>query len=146
MRLLLAALLTASCAASGCVSWATSYDGIPITEEMAAFPKVGETTKQQVLEKLGSPRSIRIATLGGLADSLITRSRADRLTVNLDRAMRSEVFTYERTRTTRLAVILLLYNDYTSDQRTDRLTIVFDKDDKVFAVGWTPGASAPLDK
>lgn len=133
----------AALVAPGCITYATEFDGNPVTDAMAEFPKIGETTKQQVLERLGSPQSIRLSSLSGLAESLMTRARADRLTVNLDTAIQDEIYTWERSATTYFAFITLFFNYYTSDKRIDRLVVVFDKDDKVLAVGYTPGASAP---
>lgn len=141
MRLWHCAILLVAAAAPGCFTYATDYDGNPVSADMAAFPIVGKTTKREVLEKLGSPASIRISNGAGLAEAFFTRARADKLTVNLDRSMRDEVFTYERAVTTRKALVLVFFNYYTSDRKIDRLTIVFDKDDKVSAVGYTPGAS-----
>ena len=141
MRAIHAGILLVACAAPGCITYATDYSGNPVTADMAAFPVAGKTTKREVLEKLGSPHTIRISNGSGLAEAFFTRARADKLTVNLDRSMRNEVFTYERSATNRFALILLLFNYYTSDQRIDRLTIVFDNKDIVSAVGFTPGAS-----
>jgi len=144
MRLLCLCLLGLWClsAAAGCISYATTYEGNPVTQAMADFPQVGKTTKADVLQRLGAPRQIEAFDVTSIAESIITRAPSEALTVNLDPSMRDEVYIYERAATTRFGLILFFYNYYTSDTVVDRLTVVFDNKDTVIAVGYTPGANA----
>ncbi len=144
MRTLLLTILGTGLAAgaSGCISYATTYEGNPVTQEMAEFAKVGTTTKAQVLQELGAPRTIEAFDVTSIAESIITRAPSEALTVKLDPSMRDEVYIYERAATTRFGLILGFFNYYTSDTLVDRLTLVFDRKDKVLAVGYTPGANA----
>lgn len=131
----------AACA-GGCISYATTYEGNPVTADMADFPQVGKTTKAEVLQELGAPRQIEAFDVTSIAESIITRAPSESLTVQLDPAMRDEVYIYERAATTRFGLILGFFNYYTSDTKVDRLTVVFDRKDKVIAVGYTEGAGA----
>jgi hypothetical protein len=144
MRTLILTLLGGclTVAASGCISYATTYEGNPVTWEMAEFAKVGTTTKAEVLKELGAPRQIEAFDVTSIAESIITRAPSESLTVHLDPSMRDEVYIYERAATTRFGLILGFFNYYTSDTLVDRLTVVFDRKDKVLAVGYTPGANA----
>ena len=144
MRLMLLALLgtTLATVAGGCITYATEYDGNPVTWDMAEFPKVGRTTKAEVLQELGSPREVKAFDVSQIAESMITRAPSDALTIKLDPSLRDEVYIYERAATTRFGLFLGFFNYYKSDRRVDRLTVVFDRKDKVLAVGYTPGAGA----
>ncbi|MHC5019142.1 MAG: hypothetical protein ACYTGX_03310 [Planctomycetota bacterium] len=139
--LLLLGTWLAACA-GGCISYATTFEGNPVTWDMAEFPKVGKTTKAEVLQELGAPRQIEAFDVTSIAESIITRAPSESLTVKLDPAMRDEVYIYERAATTRFGLILGFFNYYTSDTKVDRLTVVFDRKDKVIAVGYTAGADA----
>jgi len=44
-----------------------------------------------------------------------------------------------RTENRRLIVVVLFYNYFHSDTRANRLTVVFDQEDKVLGVGYTEG-------
>lgn len=138
--ILFGAWLTA--AGGGCISYATTYDGNPVTWKMAEYAKPGVTTKAEVLQELGAPREIRAFGVSSFAQALFAESPSKALTVHLDPTMRDEVYIYERSATTRFGLILGFFNYYTSDRRVDRLSVVFDAKHTVMAVGYTPGADA----
>lgn len=125
--------------ACGCVSIGRSFEGNPVPAPTADFPKIGVTTKAEVMARLGAPHTVRQTEFDGMLEGLLTRSPADAVTVHLDSALVDEVFVYERARTKRLGVFLGLFNYYRSDTRADRLAIVFDHQAKVVAVGYSPG-------
>lgn len=137
--LVLLVLALALLPATGCVTVSKVYDGNPVTPEMAAFPKPGITTKAQVLQELGSPHHVLVADVATMTESLLTRASSDTLTVNLDPSLLDEIYVYERVRTQRFAFMTVVYNNYHSDTRSDRLTIIFDSEDKVLGVGYTQG-------
>ena len=124
---------------SGCVAISKNFEGHPVSAPTADFPKLGVTTKAEVMQRLGAPHQIRQTEFDGIMEGLLQRSAAEAVTVHLDSALVDEVFIYERAGTRRLGVFLGLYNYYRSDSRADRLAIVFDHQAKVIAVGYTQG-------
>ncbi len=125
---------------AGCVTYSTVYDGNPVDPELVARIQVGVTTKAEVMQLLGSPHQVQVTDVSGLAESLIASAPGDGLTVKLDASLMDQIYIYERMKTVRFGFFAGLYNDYRSDTRSDRLCIVFDKDGKVLAVGWTQQA------
>ncbi len=134
--LLLLALLGG---APGCIGISTQYEGNPIAPETLAKIAVGTTTRAQVLELLGSPLEIDRTDITGLAERALSRYQGEELSLKIDPSLFEDVYIYERRQIDRFALLLGLFNYVTSDERSDRLSVFFDKEGVVLGVGWTPG-------
>lgn len=124
---------------SGCVSVSYQYEGNPITEGMVAQIEVGKTTRVEALEILGSPLVIDRTDLTGLAERALARYQGEELTLKIDPSLFDDVYIWERREIDRTVVLLGLFNYVTSDERSDRLSVFFDKNGVALGVGWTPG-------
>jgi len=124
---------------SGCVAVGHSYEGNPISRDVLDRIEVGRTTRAEVLELLGAPLAVERVDVTGLTERLLARIDGDELALKLDPALFDELYIYRRTQTYRFGVFLGVYTRITSDQRSDRLTILFDPEGVVLGVGWTPG-------
>jgi len=124
---------------SGCVAFSSDYEGNPIEREMIDQIQVRQTTRAEVLELLGEPLSIDQVDITGLTERLLSRFEGEVPLLQLDPALFDELYVYQRTQTDRFALFLLFYNRIETEQRSDRLTILFDPDGIVLGVGWTPG-------
>ncbi len=123
----------------GCVVFSTDYQGNPIERDVVAQIQVGRTTRAEVLELLGAPLAIERVDVTGLTERLLARFEGEELTVKLDPALFDELYVYQRTQTERFVLLLIFYNRVKTDQRSDRLTVLFDPAGVVLGVGWTPG-------
>lgn len=136
VRIAAAACLALS---AGCISFGRTYEGNPIDPETVALLVEGETTRAQVMEMFGAPNVVETANITALAEQSLARYEGEELTLKIDPALFNEVYIYERTQTNHFILFLILFNYYSSDQRSDRLAIFFDTEGKVRGVGWTPG-------
>lgn len=127
--------------ASGCISINTQYEGNPISEDTVKKLHIGKTTRAQVLEMLGSPLKIDRADITGLAERVFARYQGEELTLKIDPSLFNDVYIYERRQIDRFALLMGFFNYLTSDERSDRLSVFFDKKGFVQGVGWTPGRS-----
>lgn len=123
----------------GCIAFSTEYEGNPIRREVVSQIEVGKTTRAEVLELLGAPLAAERVDVTGLAERLLSRVEGEELALKLDPALFDEIYIYQRTQIERFGVILILYNRFKTDRRSDRLAIFFDPDGVVLGVGWTPG-------
>jgi hypothetical protein len=124
---------------SGCVSFSVQTEGNPITEADIKTIEVGKTTRAQVLELLGSPLRIDRTDITGLAERALANYEGEQLTLKIDPSLFEDVYIYERREIDRMLVVLGLFNYATSDERSDRLSLFFDKKGVVLGLGWTPG-------
>lgn len=134
---LLAGLVLGLC--SGCISFGRTSEGNPIPEEALAKIVEGKTTRAEVLEMLGSPMAVETANITNLAEQALAQYEGEKLTLQIDPALFNDVYIYERKETVHFVLMLILFNYYSSDQRSDRLAVFFDKDGTVLGLGWTPG-------
>ena len=132
-------LLLFSLLAGGCISVGRTYEGNPITEEVLARIVKGKTTRAEVLEMLGAPLAVETANITNLAEQALARYAGEKLLLNIDPALFNDVYVYERKQTNHFIVALILFNYYSSDKRSDRLAVFFDRKGVVLGVGWTPG-------
>lgn len=131
--------LAASLALTGCIGISTQYEGNPIDAQTVDAIVIGQTTRAQVLEMLGSPLKIDRADITGLAERALARYQGEELLLKIDPSLFEEVYVYERRQIDRFALLLGVFNYINSDERSDRLSVVFDTEGKVLGVGWTPG-------
>ncbi len=125
--------------APGCIGISTQYEGNPIAKETLVKIVVGKTTRKEVLELLGSPLEIDRADITGLAERALSRYQGEELMLKIDPSLFDDVYIYERRQIDRWAVLLGVFNYVTSDERSDRLSVFFDREGVVLGVGWTPG-------
>ncbi len=123
----------------GCVAFSSDFEGNPIEREMIDQIQVGKTTRAEVLELLGAPLAIDQVDITGLTERLLSRFEGEVPLLQLDPALFDELYVYQRTQKERFALFLLFYNRIETEERSDRLTILFDPDGIVLGVGWTPG-------
>jgi hypothetical protein len=131
--------LVAASLFTGCVSFSVQTEGNPITEADLKKIEVGQTTRAEVLELLGSPLRIDQTDITGLAERALANYEGEELTLKIDPSLFEEVYIYERREIDRMLVLLGVFNYATSDERSDRLSIFFDKKGVVLGIGWTPG-------
>ena len=136
---LLAFLLVSLLWAPGCVGISTQYEGNPITKENLAKIEVGVTTRAAVLEVLGSPLVIDRTDITGLAERALSRFQGEELTLKIDPSLFNDVYIYERRQIDRWLIFLGFFTYITSDERSDRLSIFFDREGLVLGLGWTEG-------
>lgn len=139
--LLALALAAAVLANAGCVGISTQYEGNPITKENLAKIKVGVTNRSQVLETLGSPLVIDRTDITGLAERVLSRFQGEELSLKIDPSLFNDVYIYERREVDRWLIFLGFFTFVTSDERSDRLSVFFDKDGLVLGMGWTEGTA-----
>lgn len=132
-------LLTLLAGTPGCIGISTQYEGNPIAAETLQKIAVGTTTRAQVLELLGSPLEIDRTDITGLAERALSRYQGEELSLKIDPSLFEDVYIYERRQIDRFALLLGIFNYVTSDERSDRLSVFFDKEGVVLGVGWTPG-------
>jgi hypothetical protein len=133
-------LLSAVVLSSGCVAVSKEYTGNPISEDKIAQIEVGKTTRAEVLELFGSPLRIDRTDITALAERALTRYSGEELTLKIDPSLFDDVYIWERVEISRHGIILGLgFNYVTSDERSDRLSVFFDKNGLVLGVGWTAG-------
>ena len=136
---LAAALTLLASLSTGCVNVARTYNGNPIDATRVKDIQVGTTTKAEITEWFGAPFRIDQADVTATAQSELSQFVGDQLTVVLDPALYNDVYLYQREYVKRFALILFIpFNYYSSDTRYDRLAVVFDEEDIVAAVGWSP--------
>ncbi len=131
--------LAAASLFTGCVSFSVQTEGNPITETDIKTIEIGKTTRAQILELFGSPLRIDQTDITGLAERALASYEGEELTLKIDPSLFEEVYIYERREIDRMLVLLGVFNYATSDERSDRLSIFFDKKARVLGVGWTPG-------
>lgn len=124
---------------TGCIMISRTYEGNPITKKSLDQIIVGKTTRAEVLKILGAPKEVETANITSLVEQALARYEGEKLTLKIDPALFNDVYIYERSQTNRFAIALLLFNYYSSDERSDRLAIFFDKNGKVQGMGWTQG-------
>jgi hypothetical protein len=115
------------------------YEGNPITEDMVSQIQVGKTTRVQALEILGSPLVIDRTDITGLAERALARYEGEQLTLKIDPSLFDDVYIWERREIDRMVILLGVFNYIVSDERSDRLSIFFDKNGIAMGLGWTPG-------
>ena len=138
---LLAFLLVSLLWAPGCVGISTQYEGNPITKESLAQIKVGVTSRAAVLEVLGSPLVIDRTDITGLAERALSRFQGEELSLKIDPSLFNDVYIYERRQVDRWLIFLGFFTYVTSDERSDRLSIFFDREGLVMGLGWTEGTA-----
>jgi hypothetical protein len=131
--------LLLSLAGAGCISVGRTYEGNPITQDTISRIVKGQTTRAQVLELLGAPTQAETTDITSLAEQALARYSGEELTLKIDPSLFNDVYIYERKQTNFFVMALILFNYYSSDLRSDRLAVFFDKDGKVLGVGWSPG-------
>ena len=134
-----ALMLAFAISLSGCVGISTQYEGNPIQAEDLAKVEIGTTTRAEVLEIFGSPLRIDRADITGLAERALSRYQGEKLSLEIDPSLFNDVYIYERREIDRFALLLGFFNYVVSDERSDRLSVFFDKAGKVLGLGWTPG-------
>ncbi|MHC4600279.1 MAG: hypothetical protein ACYS47_14860 [Planctomycetota bacterium] len=131
------ALLGLALLGAGCISIGSTSEGNPISREVLARIVKGKTTRAQVLEMLGAPKEVETADVTSLAEQALARYQGEELTLKIDPALFNDVYIYERKEKSYFILALILFNYYSSEERSDRLAVFFDKDGKVRGVGWT---------
>lgn len=124
---------------SGCISYGVTFEGNPIPRDLLSRIEKGKTTRAQVLELLGAPVQVETADITALAESALAYYEGEKLTLQIDPALFNDVYIYERRQSKHFIMAFILFNYYSSDERSDRLAVFFDKNGKVQGVGWTPG-------
>ena len=123
----------------GCIGFSNQTEGNPIEPELLERIVVGETTRAEILEWFGSPLRIDRADITGLAERVLSRYQGEALTLQIDPSLFNDVYIYERREIERFGLVLGIVNVFDSDERSDRLSVFFDREGKVLGVGWTPG-------
>lgn len=136
---LLSILVLAVLGSTGCIGISTQYEGNPITKESIAKIEVGVTSRAQVLETLGSPLVIDRTDITGLAERVLSRFQGEELSLKIDPSLFNDVYIYERREVDRWLIFLGFFTFVTSDERSDRLSVFFDKKGLVLGMGWTEG-------
>ncbi len=122
---------------TGCISIGSTSEGNPIDREVLARIVKGKTTRAEVLEMLGAPKIVENANITNLAEQALAQYEGEELTLKLDPALFNDVYIYERIEKNYFVLFLILFNYYTSTERSDRLAVFFDQQGKVLGVGWT---------
>ena len=125
--------------ASGCVSISRQYEGARLPVEDIAQVEVGVTTRQDVLDRFGPPLIIQKRDFEGLVSSIGSNFQGEELTVRLDPKLMNEVFIYEYRRVNRFSIILILFNYFSSIDKSDRLMFFFDGENSLAGVGVSEG-------
>lgn len=124
---------------SGCVAISRQYEGARLPLEDIESVEVGTTTRQGVLDLFGPPVIIQKRDFEGLVSSIGTNFEGDELTVRLDPKLMNEVFIYEYRRVNRFSIILILFNYFSSVDKSDRLMFFFDGDNLLAGYGVSEG-------
>ncbi|MHC4778245.1 MAG: hypothetical protein ACYTFG_06710 [Planctomycetota bacterium] len=122
---------------SGCISFGTTSDGNPIDRAVLARIVKGKTTRAEVLEMLGAPKIVENAKVTNLAEQALAQYEGEELTLKLDPALFNDVYIYEKKETEYFILFLVVFNYYSSTERSDRLAVFFDQQGKVLGVGWS---------
>jgi hypothetical protein len=132
-------ILLVAIAMSGCVSISRQYEGAKVPFEDLESVEVGTTTRQEILDLFGPPVAIQKRDFEGLVSSIGTNFEGDELTVRLDPKLMNEVFIYEYRRVNRFALILILFNYFSSVDKSDRLMFFFGRDNLLSGYGLSEG-------
>lgn len=126
-------------AGSGCVAISRQYEGAKVPVDDVQSVEVGVTTRQDVLDLFGPPVIIQKRDFEGLVSSIGTNFEGDELTVRLDPKLMNEVFIYEYRRVNRFSLILILFNYFSSVDKSDRLMFFFDSENVLAGYGVSEG-------
>jgi len=108
--------------APGCVL-VRAHNNAPLDEAQIAAIERGVTTKAEVLERFGPPDQIENREFVLLGQP--------REKIPLERLVGSRFFVYKHTRANGWATILIIFNYFDGDVKSDRLAIFFDDEDVV---------------
>jgi hypothetical protein len=139
VRIRAAAILLLILFGSGCVSISRQYEGARLPVDDITEVEVGMTTRQEVLDRFGPPLIIRKRDFEGLVSSIGSNFQGEELTIRLDPKLMNEVFIYEYRRVNRWALILILFNYFSSTDKSDRLMFFFDGENQLAGVGVSEG-------
>ncbi len=119
----------------GCVM-GTQREGKVIATEDVAWLRVGETTKQEVLDRFGPPTSFK-----RLRDELESEfDEEDRLYLPM---YDENVYVYEYTEDSEMFfTAVLLYTWFSRERLSDRLMVTFDEEDVVEYVAFSKQTDA----
>jgi len=131
--MLLAAML------SGCVAVSRQYEGAKLPTEKLAGVEIGATTRQDVLDQFGPPVVIQKRDFEGLVSSIGSSFQGDELTLQLDPKLLNEVFIYEYRRVNRFSVLLILFNYFSSVDKSDRIMFFFGDENRLSGYGLSEG-------
>jgi hypothetical protein len=132
-------LLAATATAAGCVSISRQYEGARLPVADITSVEVGATTRQEVLDLFGPPLTIQKRDFEGLVSALGSSFQGEDLTVQLDPKLLNEVFIYEYRRVNRWSLVLILFNYFSSVDKSDRLMFFFDAENEVAGIGLSEG-------
>ena len=139
LRIRPASILLLILFASGCVSVSRQYEGARLPVDDIGQVEVGVTTRQDVLDRFGPPLIIQKRDFEGLVSSIGSNFQGEELTIRLDPKLMNEVFIYEYRRVNRWSLILILFNYFSSIDKSDRLMFFFDSENRLAGVGVSEG-------
>jgi hypothetical protein len=139
VRIRPAAILLLVVLACGCVSISRQYEGARLPVDDISQVEVGVTTRQDVLDRFGPPLIIQKRDFEGLVSSIGSNFQGEELTIRLDPKLMNEVFIYEYRRVNRWSLILILFNYFSSVDKSDRLMFFFDSENRLAGVGVSEG-------
>ena len=123
----------------GCVSISRQYEGPALSLADLEAVEVGKTTRQQVLDSFGPPAVIQKRDFEGLVSAIGSGFQGEQLTVVLDPSLMSEVFLYEYRQVNRYSIVLILFNYFSSNDKSDRLMFFFGPDGMLAGYGLSEG-------
>lgn len=123
----------------GCVSVSRQYEGARLPVADIEHVEVGVTTRQDILDVFGPPLILQKRDFEGLVSALGTSFQGENLTVQLDPKLLNEVFIYEYRRVNRWSLILVLFNYFSSVDKSDRLMFFFDVNNTLAGMGVSEG-------
>jgi len=138
-RILAIGLILLIIAQSGCVAISRQYEGAKLPVDRISSVEIGTTTRQDVLDLFGPPVVIQKRDFEGLVSAIGSSFQGDELTVQLDPKLLNEVFIYEYRRVNRFSIILILFNYFSSVDKSDRLMFFFGADNKLVGFGLSEG-------
>ena|SRR5215475_3875055 len=124
------ALALAALALSGCVM-ARQYVNQPIDEQKIATIQRGVTTKTEILALLGPPQEIDARELTAIGVSFEPFYNSAGEPPPIERIVAARYFRYVYLRGNGSGLILVLFNYFEFDQKSDNLVIFFNGDDRV---------------
>jgi len=139
VRIRPAAILLLVILASACVSVSRQYEGARLPVDDISQVEVGVTTRQDVLDRFGPPLIIQKRDFEGLVSSIGSNFQGEELTIRLDPKLMNEVFIYEYRRVNRWSLILIVFNYFSSVDKSDRLMFFFDSENALAGVGVSEG-------
>ena len=114
----------------GCVM-AREYVDHPLDEQKIATIQRGVTTKNEILALFGPPQQIDARELTAIGVSFEPFYSGNGRPPPIERIVAARYFRYQYVRGNGLGMILVLFNYFEFDQKSDNLVIFFDGDNKV---------------